>query len=204
MIGFPSSGIVTANFAATLAGLCLTNTERYKIERVSTRVGCYVHANRNQIVEAFLKTNNEWLLQIDPDIAVDGDLIFRLLGMARDKFAHVVSGWYMNDVQMDQAKRLIPLVFKHQGGGLYQPFLPQGNGPVEADAVGTGCLMVHRDVYEKVRKSGPSPWFDFATASNGTLTGEDIFFCQTLKEWGYQIWVDPLSQVRHFKMKELG
>jgi len=204
-VAFPTSGILTARFTAALAALCLADTQFYKINKISFRQGCYVHSNRNQIVKTFLESkDSEWLLQIDPDLSFGYDLLQRLLLMARLKEGKVAAGWYMNTVEMQHGKKqIIPLVFKYVKDGMYMPQMPEGEQPISVDAVATGCLLVHREVYEKTKRSGPSPWFDFGVTVNGDLVGEDMFFSKLVKDAGYEIWVDPKLQLKHYKMLEV-
>ena len=201
-IGFPTSGIITPQFTTALAGLCLAETRFYKIKKVIYRSGCYVHSNRNQIVKTFLESDCEWLLQLDPDLSFPYDTLQKLLVMARNMGSKVVAGWYHNMVETSTGKQLIPLVFEYVKDDLYRPVQPQGDKPMSVDAVATGCLLVHREAYEKTKRPGPSPWFDFGISGHGTLIGEDIFFSKLVKEAGYEIYVDPELKLKHYKLRE--
>ena len=58
---------------------------------------------------------------------------------------------------------------------------------VEVDATGAGCLMFDMEVFRKM----PFPWFKFREdPDSGAPIGEDIGFCQDLKDEGYKIFVD--------------
>jgi len=58
---------------------------------------------------------------------------------------------------------------------------------VEVDATGTGCILFNMEVFKKI----PYPWFQFyKEPTTGAVVGEDIGFCQKLKEAGYKIFVD--------------
>lgn len=52
---------------------------------------------------------------------------------------------------------------------------------VEVDAAGTGCMMIHRSVLEKV----PRPWFSYR--EGGT---EDMYFCRKAKAAGFRVYGD--------------
>ena len=63
---------------------------------------------------------------------------------------------------------------------------------VEVDATGAGCIMYDMEVFRKM----PYPWFRFQKI-NGRTIGEDIGFCQDLKEAGYRIFVDTSVPCDH-------
>lgn len=61
---------------------------------------------------------------------------------------------------------------------------------VEADALGTGCMLIKREVLEAVGY----PWFK---CHEGTPGGEDFYFCERAKEHGYGVWGDFSVQCNH-------
>ena len=104
----------------------------------------------------------------------------------------------------------VPLV-----GGLYfarnEPHLPiayhkvEGNqwvavtqwkaGLQYVDAVGTGCMLIRRDVLEKMER----PYFKF-----DDVMGEDMFFCEQAKKLGYDVVLDADVKCRHLRLVEVG
>jgi hypothetical protein len=86
-------------------------------------------------------------------------------------------------------------MFRNKESGLYE-FGGEWNpdGLIECDATGTGCLMFEMSVFRKM----PRPWFKFRTdEKNGMPIGEDIGFCQDLKEAGYRVFVDCTVPAGH-------
>jgi len=62
-----------------------------------------------------------------------------------------------------------------------------GTGLQEIFAVGLGCMLVKREVYENISR----PFFSVEWNDNYTnLVGEDIYFCQKAKSYKYKIWLD--------------
>lgn len=65
---------------------------------------------------------------------------------------------------------------------------------VEVDATGAGCIMYDMDIFKKM----PEPWFRFRkNEDTGLPVGEDIGFCEDLKEAGYRIFVDTAVPSDH-------
>ena len=95
--------------------------------------------------------------------------------------------------------------------GEWRPAFRQGL--VEVDAVGSGCMLVHRRVLEMLER----PLFVREYDSDGIATrGHDYLFCKNAKEFGFQVWAhtgypcehyvetDLHSQIRAFlEMREL-
>ncbi len=71
------------------------------------------------------------------------------------------------------------------------------------DWVGTGCLLIHRQVFLDMQKKFPElapenslmPWDFFHPDTNGK--GEDMAFCRRAKECGHQPHVDSALHALH-------
>jgi len=165
--------------------------------RFETRLSFPVHRPfenclHHAVVE-FLATDAEWFLNIDSDnpptsnplelISLDKDVI----GVATPVY-HCDSSkpgdrpWYLNG-------------YRAVEGG-YQEFRPQ-EGIQEVDAVGTGCILIHRRVLEDpVMRLAP---FRRTTDEFGRVEyGNDLNFCRRAKERGFRIWCDFRSPCEHF------
>lgn len=75
------------------------------------------------------------------------------------------------------------------------------DGPVQqVERCGGSCLLIRRDVLEKLG----APWFLFQWNADFTgFIGEDLFFCDRVKEAGFEIWCDPSVRCKHFKLLAL-
>ncbi|MDP6460053.1 MAG: hypothetical protein QF829_04605, partial [Candidatus Hydrothermarchaeota archaeon] len=90
-----------------------------------------------------------------------------------------------------------PVVF-HRKGDLYTPVLRWGGGKLfRVDAVGMGCCLIKAEVFRSIAQ----PWFVYDVKRN---RGEDIYFCEKVKEAGYDIWVDPEVLPVHLGVSEVG
>ena len=79
---------------------------------------------------------------------------------------------------------------------------------IEVDGAGFGFICVKQGVFESLTR----PWFQSATVTktmeNGDkytfqLMGEDISWCERVREQGFKIWFDPSVKLIHNKMMRL-
>jgi hypothetical protein len=74
-------------------------------------------------------------------------------------------------------------------------------GLVEVDAVGTGCLLVKRKVFENMER----PYFKFVSSYEQDMyQSEDIYFLSKAKNKGYKAFVDTKNTCKHYGMKGYG
>lgn len=74
--------------------------------------------------------------------------------------------------------------------------LPNSTGLEEVSFVGTGMMLIKREVFEKLSK----PYFFYDVKEN---VGEDVYFCRQAREAGYKIFIDhdlskDVKHVGHF------
>ena len=80
--------------------------------------------------------------------------------------------------------------------------------PIEVDYAGTGFMMIHRSVFEDLKKANPD-WKH--TESEGELyafyqdpvrddihLSEDYFFCEEYRKIGGKILLDPTIKLNHW------
>lgn len=78
-----------------------------------------------------------------------------------------------------------------------------GEGLVEVDAVGSGCVLFNRDVVADVREHFGAP-FCRTTDEDGLVEfGPDFLFCRRAKELGHTIAADFERPCRHFSEIDL-
>jgi hypothetical protein len=78
------------------------------------------------------------------------------------------------------------------------------SGLEEVEAMGFGCICVHREVFEAM----PPPWFHIPW-NEQTMKydcGEDVYFCRKAKENGFQVMLDHdlTKEVAHIGSMEFG
>lgn len=139
----------------------------------------YLPEARNQIHNAFLKSNNEWLVMLDSDVIPPPDFASRLIAHEKP----MIGGWYCKKDMMNPELRY-PVVYddlETRDGIRYWNIRKQaGEGIEKVDAAGAGCWLMHRDV---ARAIGENPY-------NMEHGGEDMELCVKVRNAGFEIWID--------------
>jgi len=144
-----------------------------------------IQNNRNFLVAQFLKSDFEWLIQIDSDI-VPHKNILDLVFMNKDIIGLPCPTWKEDEVMwlvMDKAKNGWKMSKKLNDEGL-----------VEVDAVGTGAIVIKREVLEKVKAPFSVVWNEDGTMN----TGLDFAFCDRAKSAGHKIYFHSDYYCSHY------
>jgi len=157
-----------------------------------------VDANRNKMVKSFLQDEeNDWLLMIDNDVVPPKDIL-KMVECGKP----VVSA----TVTIKKGSVPQPVILKEEGDQYRQVNIgefvdEEQDGLIQVDGVGTGCLLVRRDVLEGMQP----PWFKFLyNEEDGSLKlGEDFYFSRRLKQNGVPIHVSTEFVCSHFKKIDL-
>lgn len=144
-----------------------------------------IDANRNHIVEKFLESGFDYLLMIDSDIAPASNVIEMIKNDVKICSA---------DIHAYRPEGRIRLALKKEKRG-YSCAQINEDEVNEVDACGTGCLLVHRDVFEKIK----TPYFKFQYDEKGALIkGEDFYFCDKARDEGFKINYDARYKTAHY------
>lgn len=190
---------------------------------------------RNKIVSQFMASGYDFLVMIDGDIEVD----------ARDILAAVLSGKQF--VGIPCSKRAMDLGrlrdFTIAAGEDVEPeylssyfcapnFIVGEDSTtnldevardlnlVRAEKIGTGCVVIHRSVFEKFQEAFPGrvylepdgvgdeakkkapiqsfEYFRYALDKEGFFIGEDFMFCNDWRSTGGEIWLKVDAITRHY------
>lgn len=189
-LAIPNTGTVSFDWAVKLSTLRLPS------HLISSRQIAALDLARQQTVENILESDAEWILFLDSDVLPPIDVYPRL----REHNLDIVSGLYY-------AKKdpVHPAMWSIEEGKGLSPIVKWPDGAlVEADAIGLGCTLVNRRVFEYMDK----PWFrwtegfeehpwDTQEHNRQIGVGEDFFFCHKAKEEGFNIYVDTSIKCRH-------
>jgi GT2 family glycosyltransferase len=170
----------------------------------------HIPESRNDMAEVFLdQSDAEWLWIVDSDMGFERDTLQRLLRAADPVERPVVAGLYLAAEQVSSdglgGWQIVPypVVFEWREddagveGFVRLPDVPKDQ-VVRAAGAGTGCMLVHRTVLEKVGASGER-WFDQIRYANGQIVSEDLSFCARLRREGIPLHVDTGVRLSHHK-----
>ena len=203
-IGACDPGTVNAAWAYTMLQLAQSR---------SSRLGPFIRIEgsgllsklRNRVVATFLDhTKSDWLLMIDTDEQLSVQAFDKLIETAHDKDRPVVAGLYFAawDANENLYPVPVPLIFKDTEKGFAPINDYKRNSVFEIDAAGTGCILIHRSVLEKMRETAdPNQgknwcWF-WDGPINGEWISEDLLFCRKIKHLGFPIHANTGAILPH-------
>jgi|GEM_PF-1427641 len=203
-IGVCSPGQWHAMFATSIIDIARSQSVLGQL--ISLEGSGVISRLRNQVVATFLeRTTDDWLLQIDTDQIVSVDMFKKLIAAADKDERPIVSGvvhagWDTDNLYPEP----VPCVFKiGEDGGLFSMHEYPEDTVVEIDAAGTGCLLVHRRVFQemrdkadKVQEADKWCWYRDMPI-NGSWVGEDIFWSIRVKALGYKMFCHTGVQLPH-------
>jgi hypothetical protein len=189
---------------------------------------------RNYLVDEFLRSEYTHMLFIDSDINYNAQDVLALMALDKD----VIGGPYpkksINWNNVAAAARAHPDMEPRQLENLVGDYVfnvVKGTKqftvtePLEVMEIGTGYMMVKREVFEKMEKQYPSirykpdhvgqanfdgsryihAYFDTVIDTKDSITGggsdrylsEDYMFCQMWRKMGGQIYLCPWMKTQH-------
>lgn len=171
---------------------------------------------RNQAVEQFLaERDSEWLWWVDTDMGFRPDTVDRLLYHADPAKRPVMGGLCFShyetgvDGMGGMRAQPTPTLFQWvQVGEGQQGFTAQLDYPrdqvVKVAATGSACILVHRDVFEKLGVAGPLWYTPLRNPSTGQLLSEDLSFSARCAAAGIPVHVHTGVKTTHLKEVWLG
>jgi len=205
-IGMVNNGNMNGLLAQDLIHIALDPSRRFHNLIQVANIGLTTRS-RNIVVKTFLETTKaEWLLMIDSDERLTLDTWHLLVEAAHDKDRPIVSGlvfaaFFDNDDQL----RPVPTIYRMNPETGLQPIDDYPlNTLMEVDAIGTGCILIHRDVLldmqNQATENQGKDWAWFVEgAIAGTYFGEDLLFSKRLKSMGYTIHAHTGAILQHNK-----
>ena len=149
---------------------------------------------RNTMAHALLsEPEYTHLIMLDADQRHSSEIVYRLCQrVADDPTRLVVSALYHR-----RGSPYEPLAFNQgEDGHIYQlnPIMP---GIARVDYLGTGCMLVAREVFERIEE----PWFKYDYPAPGKYPSEDMWFSRKCNEAGIDLWLDTTIQSPHHGTK---
>jgi hypothetical protein len=205
-IGSCDPGTVNGAFAYRLIQLAQARSARLG-PFVRVKGSGLLSKQRNRVVKQFLDgTKSDWLLLIDSDEQLSLEAFDKLLETAHDKERPVVAGLVFAGFGIEGAPypKPVPAIFQDAPEGFLPLYKYDKDSVFEIDAAGTGCLLIHRSVLEKMRETADANqgtdwcWF-WDGPVNGNWIGEDLLFCRRIRALGFPIYVNTGAILPHQK-----
>lgn len=163
------------------AGMMFTLAQKYPDMKLIIHQGPYVHQNRENVARDFLQTDCTHLFFVDSDMLFKPEVLDSLIKSDKD----VIGAQYYRRVEREG----VPVVNTRYN----MPGMSMPNHPFVQSPLATGCLLIKREVFEKV----PAPWFAVGLDEAGAWVGEDVFFSRKVGLAGIQMWMDGSLEVKH-------
>lgn len=154
----------------------------------------YLHTARNIAVTMAIETKATHLMFIDSDMAFPNYGVDRLV----ERGEYIIGGLYFG-----RMKPLPVALERHPDNTLKSMRkIPTWDEPFEADAVGTGFMLIDMKVFQKMEP----PFFTYTKPENFGYkasvfprddVGEDVYFCLKARQNGFRIMVDPTIPLGH-------
>lgn len=176
-----------------------------------------IYHARNKLADRFMKSSAQWMFFLDDDMIIPTGRAtwFRWIGnLPKPQWSDELCGRHALLRLLSHGKTLVGgTYFGRQVTGV--PVSSAAWNPQEtslarqmmnmvrpANWVGTGCLLISRDVFLGIQQkfpelapSGQRKWWDyFLPTDHG---GEDVSFCTRAMQVGHQPWLDLGTQCLH-------
>ena len=171
---------------------------------------------RNTGAAMFLESASDWLLWVDSDMGFNADALDLLMETADPVTAPIVGGLcfieasFGHDWKGGLKARLSPTIYdwifiEGEGYKLLSRHGYERNAVVECAATGTGFLLTHRSVFEKISawcEANGVPgniWYQRIPGPRGEPTGEECRSACGRRASGCPIFVDTSVRITHQK-----
>lgn len=163
-----------------------------------------IQHNRNRIVADFLSNPNyDYLMMLDGDIIPPVNIL-DLIDHQKDIIGGLCFAY--------RDRSIVPLILteqkktKEDEGKIektsYQIMDVEGNeGLVECDAIGTGCMIIKREILE--RPEMRYPFKNYYNEDGERILGLDLSFCKRAKDIGYKVWCHLNFACSHWTYMDL-
>tara|TARA_R110000782_G_scaffold59276_1_gene123096 strand:- start:701 stop:1315 length:615 start_codon:yes stop_codon:yes gene_type:complete len=185
----PARDTVHVGFAICLANLT-ASLQKNNIEyHLLVNLGTVIPQQRNTLVDEAIQVDATHILWLDSDMHFPSTTVQQLL-------AHnlpIVAAAYSTRLK---PQRSVAFLDKDD----LTNRLTKNTGVHLVFAVGMGCMLVDIEVYKYVQK----PWYQYLyNKDTQDLSGEDIYFCKTAGDAGYDIYIDAdlSNDIAHYGTK---
>lgn len=213
VVSYPRPDMVDGLWADSVIMACLQDGSkggRSAITRViSVASSALICSARNDIVRGFLADDDaEFLFMSDTDMPFTVQRLYEMIDTARENDLPLLGGLYFGWGHIHGERVPRPQLYRVYGRDedgtvrISNELEVPEPGLHEYHATGAGCLLVRRDVLEKVgaiNEGHPFPWFQETVIGKKPL-GEDITFCLRARSAGFPLTIHTGFEFPHRKM----
>ena len=179
--------VPTAKSVSAETVLALTSISYDERITYAQSKGAPVEWVRNTLARMCLDGNYTHLMMMDSDIVPPENIVELLLECDHPMAAAIVpiyiAGKIVSNVRIEI-----------DGAEVFMERCPSDK-PFLVKAAGTGCVLIAREVFERI----PWPWFEYHEEFDGTRIGEDIDFSMKAAKYGLQYMAHPKALCGHIK-----
>lgn len=195
-IAIPNMGTIVPELAINLVQW--THDPRYDIKLYMPKNVQPMDAARNFCVKEFLELDYDYLFWVDDDVYCPPETLHKLIQADRDIIS---AAPFCMKYEGDECYPYISAV-KFNSDGRYEIY--HGRGIEEVDAIGGGCILYKRKVYEAKELERP---YEFTYHRDGTRSVTcDFMVHQKAHKAGFKTFVDfslICSHVKEVDLKQL-
>lgn len=225
-IGTPMyGGVCSGAYLKSIIGLVnLLAQKGYSVNYSELSNESLITRARNTITEIFLRTGDDYLLFIDADEGFNPEQVVRMIEEDEMLIGAAVP---MKGINWDRVKSAakdgqedisaFTAIYNVNISNEQKKILKENPGQkVEVDYVGSGLMLIHRDVFQKLKEFTPSYrsdqhstgginygetiydfWRTEIDPESNRLLSEDYNFCKSWKDLGNKIFLAPYVKVVH-------
>ena len=184
MVAVPTMFFVNVNFAKSLANLCL-ELGRAKVQTiVEILEGSMIYVARDRLAWRAIQEECTHVLWLDSDMSFEKDILDSLMWCGKD----MVCGAFVS-----RKPPFSPCVYESIEDPANMKKVERfGREPFRVDGCGMATVLTSvkllKDVWDR---------FDTCFMPTERIRGEDIAFCDRVKQLGYEIWCEPTVRPGH-------
>jgi len=188
--GVPSTKVF-ASYTEFLAKMA--HSKRFSVNAMYI-ASTYLDVSREEISQAAIDENYDYLLWIDADMVFRTDILDKLY----DRNKSVIGGIYSLRGGLGHGPCIYTYNKKRDDYAMFKEW-PINKGVIRVDGIGTGLLLIQVEALKKI----PAPRFAYLECDtpdkhgNRRRLGEDFSFCHRCMDNGIKIYADTHIWVGH-------
>ena len=185
-----NTGSLKDRFVRSLIDLHITTLQSFPNTNLRFVKACQVNHMRNIAVKLAVEEEFDYLIQIDTDHVYNPYTIIRLIVHDKD-FVTVPTKQRVSPFLPTQYKKLINPV-KQPGNAVY---VKNKEGLIKIEGSGPVAMLMKVSALKQIEF--PQYYMDYSYGFDNTMGG-DFVFCKTIKEKGFELFLDPTIDCPHF------